>query len=146
MKKLIDKTTFKFILVGIINTLVGTAVMFLCYNVAHIGYWVSSAANYVVGSVVSYFLNKYYTFQYKKRSASVIVKFILNITVCYLLAYGMAKPLTMWVLDGFEKNIQENIAMLVGMCFFVGLNYIGQKFLVFIDSKEKAENDSSAEK
>ena len=30
--KLIDKTTIKFILVGIVNTLVGTGVMFLMYT------------------------------------------------------------------------------------------------------------------
>ena len=33
--KLIDKTTIKFILVGIVNTLVGTGDMFLMYNLLH---------------------------------------------------------------------------------------------------------------
>ena len=65
IKKLFDITFWKFILVGVINTLVGTAVMFGCYNLLHLSYWVSSAANYIVGSVVSYFLNKNFTFQNK---------------------------------------------------------------------------------
>lgn len=42
--KLIDKTTIKFLLVGIVNTIVGTSIMFLLYNIAHMNYWISSAA------------------------------------------------------------------------------------------------------
>ena len=59
--KLIDITTIKFLIVGVINTLVGTGVMFVLYNFFSVSYWISSAANYVVGSIVSYFLNKYFT-------------------------------------------------------------------------------------
>lgn len=45
----------KFIIVGIVNTAVGWAVMFVLYNAFHAGYWLSSAANYIVGSVCSFF-------------------------------------------------------------------------------------------
>ncbi len=131
LKKILDKTFWKFILVGIINTLVGTTVMFVSYNVFHLNYWISSALNYIIGSVVSYFLNKYYTFQDKKKSWKTVAKFILNISVCYLLAYGIAKPLTAMILSGFSKSIQENGAMLVGMGLFVILNYFGQRFFAF---------------
>ncbi len=129
--KLIDATTIKFLMVGVINTLVGTAVMFGFYNLLHAGYWVSSAANYIVGSIVSYLLNKYFTFQNKEKSVKQMVVFVLNITVCYLLAYGLAKPITLQVLSFTTQQIQENVAMLVGMCLFVALNYFGQRFIVF---------------
>jgi putative flippase GtrA len=56
---------------------------------------------------------------------------VINISLCYLLAYGMAKPLVAYILSGFSKTIQENMAMVAGMCLFVGLNYIGQRFFVF---------------
>lgn len=42
-------------MVGVINTLVGTGVMFAAYNLLHLSYWVSSASNYVVGSIVELF-------------------------------------------------------------------------------------------
>ena len=131
IRKLFDITFWKFILVGIVNTLVGTAVMFGCYNLLHFSYWVSSAANYVVGSVVSYFLNKNFTFRNKSKDPMVLVRFVVNITVCYLLAYGIAKPLVRQILSGRSVRIQENGAMLVGMCLFVGLNYLGQRFFAF---------------
>lgn len=37
--KIIDKTTIKFVLVGLINTAVGTAVMFVLYNLFCANYW-----------------------------------------------------------------------------------------------------------
>ncbi len=137
MKKFFDKTFLKFILVGIVNTVVGASVMFLCYNVAGFSYWSSSAANYVVGSIVSYFLNKYYTFKVKKRSWKYIIKFLANISVCYLLAYGIAKPLAARLLSDMTVNIQENVAMLVGMGLFIVLNYFGQRFFAFKDAEQE---------
>ena len=38
LRKLLDKTFWKFILVGVVNTLFGTGIMFLFYNVFHLGY------------------------------------------------------------------------------------------------------------
>lgn len=137
MKKNFDITPIKFIFVGVINTIVGTGVMFILYNLFSCSYWVSSAANYVVGSIVSYFLNKYFTFQSKEKSLKEVIKFVLNISICYLIAYGVAKPLVLLILSEQSKNLQENMAMLVGMCLFVGINYFGQRFFVF--SKKNIE-------
>lgn len=134
--KLIDKTAWKFLLVGVVNTLVGTSVMFVSYNVLGLGYWVSSAANYAIGSVVSYFLNKYFTFQNRERSVKMIVSFVINISLCYLIAYGAAKSLVYRAMEGFPLEMRDNGAMLVGMCLFVGLNYLGQRFLVFRKKEE----------
>lgn len=137
--KLLDKTVWKFLLVGVINTAVGGGVMFLLYNLAHCSYWVSSAANYVVGGVVSFFLNKYFTFQNKDRSITQVFKFILTVAVCYLIGYGIAKPLTMQLLSEASQKVQENIAMLVGMCFYTGLNYFGQRFFAFRNQRTQVE-------
>lgn len=136
---LIDQKLLRFIIVGIINTLVGTAIMFGLYNWAGCSYWVSSAANYILTSILSYFLNKYFTFQNKEKSVKQVVRFIINIAVCYVLAYGIAKPLTFAVLSGFGEQVQTNAAMLVGMCLFVALNYLGQRLFAFKETKPKEE-------
>jgi len=131
LKKCFDKTLLRFLLVGAANTLVGSGVMFLAYNLFRCSYWLSSALNYIVGSVLSYFLNKYFTFRNQEKSLGQILRFILNIAVCYGLAYGVAKPIARAVLAGFSTSLQENGAMLVGMGLFVVLNYVGQRLLVF---------------
>lgn len=128
---ILDKTFIKFIIVGVINTIFGTAVMYGFYNLLHCNYWVSSAANYIFGSILSYFLNKYFTFNNTTKGLKPVIRFIINISICYLLAYGIAKPLVTAILSSASKNIQENIAMFAGMCIFVVLNYFGQRFFAF---------------
>ena len=110
MRKWIDGTLLRFLLVGVINTLVGCGTMFLLYNLAHWSYWASSAANYIVGGIVSFFLNKYFTFRKKEWSWKQVIKFAVNVAVCWLLAYGMAKPLVLHLLEGY--TLQETAALL----------------------------------
>ena len=130
----VDGKTIKFLIVGVVNTLFGTAIMFGLYNLAGCSYWVSSAANYVFGSILSFFLNKNFTFQNKGSLQKTLPKFVLNILLCYLLAYGIAKPTALYLLKDCAVTIQENVAMFVGMCLFTAFNYIGQRYFAF---KEK---------
>ena len=130
-KKLFDITTLKFIAVGVINTLVGMGAMFLLYNVFNASYWLSNIANVVLGSIVSYFLNKYFTFQSKNKSIKEVLLFAANIAVCHIMAYGVAKRLVTLALSGLGETLQTNIAFLVGAGLFVVLNYFGQRFVVF---------------
>ena len=69
LKQLLDPTLFRFLLVGggqhrcglwdhVRPVQSGRAP-----HLGDLGYWISSAANYVVGSVVSFFLNKHFTFR-----------------------------------------------------------------------------------
>lgn len=131
MKKFFDPSMLRFLLVGVVNTLVGAGIMFMLYNLAGCSYWLSSAANYIVGGVVSYFLNKYYTFKNTERSWKQVLRFALNVAVCWLLAYGIAKPLALRLLAGFDEKLQTNAAMLAGLCLYTALNYLGQRFFAF---------------
>lgn len=106
-KKISDSTVLRFVLVGVVNTLVGMAIMFGLYNLAHCSYWISSACNYILTSILSFFLNKYFTFQNQEKSAVQAVRFAVNIAVCYLLAYGIAKPLCIWLLSGVSQTVRD---------------------------------------
>ena len=106
-KALFDEKLWKFLLVGVLNTLVGNGLMFLLYNLVHWGYWPSTAVSYSLASVMSYFL-----------------------------AYGVAQKLMEVILSGVGESLRDNIAMLTGMCLFVGLNYLGQRFFAFREPKE----------
>ena len=134
MKKwteLFDEAMWRFLLVGVVNTLVGTAIMYALYNLAGIGYWLSSGANYILTSILSYFLNKHFTFRATERGWRPAVRFAINIAVCWLLAYGIAQPLTRWALTAADDALRENVAMAVGMVFFTGFNYLGQRLFAF---------------
>ena len=138
MKQLIDGKLLRFLVVGVVNTLVGMAIMFGLYNLAHCSYWLSSAANYVLTSILSFFLNKYFTFRNHESGAAQVLRFALNIAVCYLIAYGVAKPLCRLVLQGAGERLRDNVSMFVGMCLFTGLNYLGQRLFAFREHEKSA--------
>lgn len=131
LKTILNAQFLRFVFVGIVNTLFGTFVMFGLYNYFHCSYFFSTAMNYILGSILSFFLNKYFTFQNKNKSVKQILIFIFNIVICYSLAYSIAKPIANFTLVSFSKSIQDNVSMLIGMILFTILNYFGQKFLVF---------------
>lgn len=137
LKKLFDEKLWKFLLIGVVNTLVGTGIMFALYNLLGVSYWLSSAANYVCGSILSFLLNRRFTFRdTAERGWKPVLRFIVQIAVCWLAAYGVAKPLALRLLAGQSPKLQENVAMLVGAVLFTGLNYLGQRFFTFAEKKK----------
>ena len=106
MNKVTDARPFRFAVIGVINTIAGTAVMFGLYNLLGCTYWVSSAANYIIGSILSYVLNRRYTFRYSGSTVKSGLRFAVNIAVCYLIAYGAAKPAAAWMLAGTSVSLQ----------------------------------------
>lgn len=137
IKELIFGSAGRFVLVGIVNTLVGSAIMFGLFNFAGCSYWFSSAANYTLTSILSFFLNKHFTFKNKEKSVAQVIKFALNIAVCYILAYSVAKPLVYSLLAGASDFVRDNGALLTGMVIFTGLNYLSQRFIIFGKSKDE---------
>lgn len=148
IKQFFDIKFWKFILVGILNTIVGTGLQFLLYNLTPLkdcgqtGTWIASGVSYFLASIMSYFLNKYFTFKNTETGIKPVLRFALNIAVCYAIAYGAAIPLTAYIctinnFTMFDMSVSvfaSNLSMVVGSCLFVALNYIGQRFFAF---KEK---------
>lgn len=142
IRQFFDIKFWKFILVGILNTVVGTGLQFLFFNLFGWNEWISSMIGYILGSILSYFLNKYFTFKNSEKGWKPVARFALNIAVCYTLAYTIAIPLTKWIctansLTMFGWSVETfagNCSMIVGSCLFVAFNYIGQRFFAF---KEK---------
>jgi putative flippase GtrA len=118
-------------IVGVMNTLIGWVIMAGLYNLAHFNYWLSSGISYFVGSVYSYFMNSRLTFKVEKKDKWLPWRFALNIIVCYGIAYGIAKPTVKHLLSSQPTVVVENVAMLLGMCLFIVMNFFGQKLFVF---------------
>jgi putative flippase GtrA len=122
--------------VGIFNTLVGDGLMFALYNLAHWNYWISTATGCIFGSMLSFFLNKYFTFKVTNWSFTMVGGFIINNIVCYLIAYSVAQPLANYILRDSSQTVRGNVALLSGMCIYAGLNYLGQRLAVFRKTDE----------
>ncbi|QHI72051.1 GtrA family protein [Aminipila terrae] len=131
IEKYLNLETVRFLIVGVLNTIVGSLIMFTMYNIMNCSYWLSSSMNYVLASILSFFLNKYFTFRNKEKDFTQIIKFICNIAICYFIAYGVSKPLITFLVQNQSSKFQENLAMIFGMGLFTILNFLGQKFFTF---------------
>ena len=139
MKKILslfDIKMGKFLLVGVLNTLVGDGLSFLLINVTAMGLWWSTALPMALASVMSYLLNKHFTFKNTEKGWRPVLRFAINIAACYLLAYGIAIPVMQWLLSATEPTLRDNIAKPVGMCLPVGSNYPGPRLFAFREKKD----------
>lgn len=118
-------------MVGVINTVMGWVIMALLYNLIHMNYWLSSGISYFIGSVFSYHANSKVTFKVENKDKWLPWRFAVNIIVCYLIAFGIAKPLVKYVLASQPVVVIDNVAMVFGMCLFIVMNFFGQKLFVF---------------
>ena len=117
--------------VGVINTLMGWVIMAVLYNLVHMNYWLSSGISYFIGSVFSYHANSRVTFKVENKDRGLPWRFAVNIIVCYLIAFSVAQPLMEKILAAQPKVIVDNVAMFLGMCMFIVMNFFGQKIFVF---------------
>lgn len=122
-------------IVGVLNTLMGLAIMEILYNLIHMNYYLSSGISYFIGSVFSYHANAKLTFKVENKDKWLPWRFAANIIVCYLVAYGVARPLVRYALSAQPVVIVDNVAMILGMGIFVVLNFFGQKLFVFRKTK-----------
>ena len=133
-------------MVGVINTLMGWIIMAVLYNLIHMNYWLSSGISYFVGSVFSYHANGKLTFKVEDKDKWLPWRFAFNIVVCYLIAFSVAQPLVTYLLSmgqgTYSQSLIDNVAMILGMCFFIVMNFFGQKLFVFRKVKGKAERQN----
>lgn len=143
LKNFFDIKFWKFILVGIINTVVGEGAVLLCLHL--IGWknfaWGAGAAaviGTIVGSIVSYFMNKYFTFKNKEKGVKPMLRFTLNIVVCLLIRVIVAtavsegcKALSLTMFSMSVNDFAANLGWAVGACVFVACNYVGQRYFAF---------------
>ena len=149
LKSFFDIKFLKFILVGIVNTVVGEGIVLLLTNLAgwkqfDWGPGAAAFAGVVVGSIVSFFLNKYFTFKNTEKGWKPVLRFTINILVCMLVRVAVATAVSAiskaagWSMFGMDVDtFAGNLSWAVGAVVFVAVNYVGQRFFAFKEKKEE---------
>ena len=115
----------KYNLVGIVNTTIGFSIIFslMFLGVSAI---LSNAIGYAIGSIVSYYLNKKYTFNSKEKSKTQAIKFFVVLGVSYLINFIVLK----WLLEFMNPYLAQLISAVV----YTLSSFLLVKFLVFKDT------------
>lgn len=125
---------FRFLIVGLVNTMVGLSSMYILLHAAGLSYWLSTFIGNSIGAVVSYFLNKTFTFKSNAPVGKSALRFMIVILGCYFISYYLGKQFTNWALDQvsfISSSYKTDIAVLFGTGLYTISNYFGQKVFVF---------------
>lgn len=125
-----DNELVKFLIVGVLNTIIGASIMFVAYNFLGLNYWISTSLNYILAGTFSFFANKKFTFKSEGKTFQKIILFIITLIFCYFVAFYLSKQITFFI-DISNKKLKENISMVLGMIIYTALNFILQKKVVF---------------
>lgn len=118
-------TAVRFVLVGVANTVVGyLTIMFLYYGLgaplvpANVG-------GYLIGALLSYTLNKKFTFASARPHTEALPRFGLTVVVCFLLNLMVLNVgLTVFLLP-------VPLSQALAICAYTIAFYFASRFLVF---------------
>jgi putative flippase GtrA len=115
----------KFLIVGILNAVIGLGVIYSTYNFLGLNYKLANVLGYGCGIVNSFIWNRRWTFKSKKDPKPQILLFFLMFGVSYGLNLGVT------VLCVEVIGIPPNFAQLVGIFFYTISNFFGNKYITF---------------
>lgn len=124
----------RFLLVGVLNTVLGFAIYYICFKILNINYSYSLSIAHIIGVINSYYWNKRWTFNVKQGSKKMIFKFGLIYLCTFFINYGI---LTIFV-EFFELN--PLISQFFSLLITTVMSYVGQKYWSFKVTKLESEN------
>ena len=125
------KQLFRFLTVGILNTILGYCVIFACMYLVKMSPESSNVIGYSVGLIASYILNRKYTFNSKLNRRSEIIRFLAVFVVSYSLNFGVLVILI------HRVEIHEGASQVLAGLVYVVSSFIMNKYYVFKPQKRQ---------
>lgn len=139
IKSVFNRSFLKFLAVGVVNTLVGLSCIYILMDFFHLSYWTATFIGNSIGAIVSYTLNRFFTFKSRVSLLHSGVRFGLVIFACYFVSYKGGLIIAGWVFSILPPHLpfEKQAAVLFGSGLYTITNYFGQKYLVFRDRSSK---------
>lgn len=119
------KQFFRFLTVGVFNTLLGYCIIFACMYLAKMSPEASNITGYAVGLVTSYLLNRTYTFRSQQKHRSELIRFLIVFAVAYGLNFAMLVILI------HKMSVHEGLSQVLAGVVYVATSFILNKYYVF---------------
>lgn len=132
------KQFIRYIIVGVMNTLVTLAVIYVCKSLLEVNMWISNALGYIAGVINSFMWNKMWVFQSSSTNyRGEALRFAIGFMLCYGLQF-----LATWLLNSVMGSVEWDIlgvtvisgygvATLLGMVIYTVANFVYNRVVTF---------------
>ncbi|WP_434006878.1 GtrA family protein [Paenibacillus konkukensis] len=139
MKKLHLNSQFtRYVLVGMINTLLTLCVVFILVNVFHVNILISNIFGYVIGLINSFILNKRFTFESKDDSLRSFAKFLIVFIGSFCISYYCGKLFAKLSFEFFKgyllkynESYEINFSILLTNVIYTLIGFVANKKFTF---------------
>ena len=121
----------RFIISGILAVITDYLTYLLLINFLSID--IAKGISFILGSVVAFILNKFWTFEYEEKAAAAVLPFMALYSSTFIVNVSLNHFSLVYISD------LKTIAFLVATAASTILNFIGMKFWVF-NSNSKQES------
>lgn len=125
MRQSIGRTAPRFLIVGVVNTVVGLSVIFFCKAFFGLGDASANVIGYAFGLLTSFTLNRTWTFDFRGRSSLALARFIGVFLVAYLLNLATVLALIS------VTTISPYWAHVVGVIPYTTFTFLANHYYVF---------------
>ena len=115
----------KFGIVGVFNTLLTAATIWILLKVLHYSDYASNIIGYLVGLMNSYIWNRKWTFASTTKLSDTLFKFIVTFGISYLFQLG-----NLYLLRHFT-SIDPYVCQLISIVVYTCINFVLNKFYTF---------------
>lgn len=119
----------KFVLIGILNTLIGYSIIFCLLYLFNVTYIVSNAVGYIVGLCVSFYLNKYYNFKSVSEKTNEFFRFCAS----FIVSFAINNISLIILIEWFD--LPKFIAIIIAGCMYTTTFYLLSRMYVFKSSR-----------
>jgi putative flippase GtrA len=123
----------KYLLVGVANTGVGLGTIYFAMYFLRLDIIPANALGYSLGILLSFILNKTWTFSSTDRVVASFLRFIIVVAVAY------TANLATVLIATLHFNINRYIAQALGMLPYIAIGFLGSRFFAFRSQNNTVE-------
>ena len=122
------KQLFRFLVVGVFNTLFGYGIIFTCLYLLKMTAEASNATGYGISLYIAYLLHRNFTFKSKQRKRGEVTRFFVVFCVAYVSNFVTL------VLLIHKLGLDEGMSQVLAGVAYVTASYLMNKYYVFKQS------------
>lgn len=124
LAKIFDPYLVKFLLTGVLNTLVGLGVIYLLMWLFAVPERSANLIGYAVGVIFSYQVNSRWTFGYRAALWPVLSRYVLVVLLAYLANFVCLNVL-------LRQRVNGYLAQALALVPYTTIGFLGMRFWVF---------------